>query len=324
MLHLANGDSTAGALRTAGLSGEVIVWADVLHDGPVLTGVSRAEYLAARAAFLASTGAGDQDEIAGQLARRDAALDTIAQHDELVMWFEHDLYDQLILAHHLDWLARHDVADTRLSLVCIDRHPRVERFCGLGQLSPDDMPALFDARQPITQAQVALGVAAWRAVGGEDPTVVERLCAGDTDALPFLAPALRRWLEEYPSVADGLSRTQRQILRALADGPATGMALFRGVDAAEPAPFMGDTMLFHEVRRLAWGTEALVECEDGVAKDPARGVVRLTGAGRAVLNGQADAVAVNGIDRWLGGVHLTGHDPMWRWDDGCGRLVRRA
>jgi hypothetical protein len=32
--------------------------------------------------------------------------------------------------------------------------------------------------------------------------------------------------------------------------------------------------------------------------------VRLTDAGTAVLAGRENAVALNGIDRWLGGVHL--------------------
>ncbi len=33
-------------------------------------------------------------------------------------------------------------------------------------------------------------------------------------------------------------------------------------------------------------------------------VPRLTSAGRAVLAGDENAIALNGIDRWLGGVHL--------------------
>jgi hypothetical protein len=27
-----------------------------------------------------------------------------------------------------------------------------------------------------------------------------------------------------------------------------------------------------------------------------------------------------GLDHWLGGVHLTGTDPAWRWDADAGRL----
>jgi hypothetical protein len=33
-------------------------------------------------------------------------------------------------------------------------------------------------------------------------------------------------------------------------------------------------------------------------------------------------VRLNGIDRWLGGVHLQGGEAAWRWDADAGRLAR--
>ena len=43
--------------------------------------------------------------------------------------------------------------------------------------------------------------------------------------------------------------------------------------------------------------------------------VSMTDAGRGVLAGRDDAVALNGIDEWRGGVHLVGADRSpWRWN----------
>jgi hypothetical protein len=52
------------------------------------------------------------------------------------------------------------------------------------------------------------------------------------------------------------------------------------------------------------------------------GSVTLTDAGRAVMNARQDRVALCGIDRWLGGVHLQGVENVWRWDDARRRVVR--
>jgi hypothetical protein len=52
--------------------------------------------------------------------------------------------------------------------------------------------------------------------------------------------------------------------------------------------------------------------------------VHLTGSGERVLAGEADQVALNGIDRWIGGVHLEGHHVPWRWDDGTETIIRAA
>jgi hypothetical protein len=46
--------------------------------------------------------------------------------------------------------------------------------------------------------------------------------------------------------------------------------------------------------------------------------VGLTAFGEDLLAGNADWIAANGIDRWVGGVHLTPGD-LWRWDAAAGR-----
>jgi hypothetical protein len=51
--------------------------------------------------------------------------------------------------------------------------------------------------------------------------------------------------------------------------------------------------------------------------------LELTEAGREVLAGRRDHVALNGIDRWIGGVHLTGTDVPWRWDEGTESITGR-
>ncbi|MDP9345243.1 MAG: hypothetical protein M3P44_05910 [Actinomycetota bacterium] len=40
-----------------------------------------------------------------------------------------------------------------------------------------------------------------------------------------------------------------------------------------------------------------------------------------MLDGDADHAAINGVDRWVGGVHLRGHDVPWRWDEGREAVV---
>ena len=44
-------------------------------------------------------------------------------------------------------------------------------------------------------------------------------------------------------------------------------------------------------------------------------------ADQAVLGGRQDRVALCGIDRWFGGVHLLGDAGLWRWDDARQRIT---
>ncbi len=48
--------------------------------------------------------------------------------------------------------------------------------------------------------------------------------------------------------------------------------------------------------------------------------IQLTALGHALLEGATDWIDANGIDRWLGGVHLRG-DAVWRWHTDDQRLI---
>jgi hypothetical protein len=340
-LHITNGDSAAGTLRSF-LSDPVLVTCDVLHDGPAPL-VDGDAWYETRARFLTDGFGAKYDETRASLARFDRTLVEAAADDEIVLWFEHDLFDQLLLIRTLDLLVRlkadttyePDPASaatpgeippyvvsafrrTGVSLICIGEFPGVERFVGLGQLNAEQLASLYPARQPVEAGQFALASEAWRVFRQDDPRELHALMVSlaNGKTLPFLHGAIHRLFEEYPSTTNGLSRSADAVLRALESGPLDGIALFRATQWGEPRPFMGDLGLFDIVRRLATARVPLVSIEAGAsALDLRDRTVRVTDAGREVLAGRLDAVALNGIDEWRGGVHLAGPDRSpWRWD----------
>jgi hypothetical protein len=327
-LHVTNGDAAAEPLRRA-VPGEVLPWRDVLHEGPVPAGLAPAELNRERARFLADHAPAAPDEVLRDLEARDRALaDAAAGGGEIVLWFEHDLYDQLQLLQVLDRLAEPDADRSRVSLVCIGEFPGVEPFHGLGQLTAEQLAGLHPRREPVTDAQRELARAAWAAFRAPDPREIERVLAGGTAALPFLRAALLRHLEQFPAVGDGLARTERQVLEAVAAGAAEPWEIFAADQAREEAVFMGDTTLWSYVRGLAEGPEPLLrEAGGGPFRLPGgdgagfrEQRLELTERGRAVLRGEADRLAGAELDRWLGGVHLHGA-ARWRWDRAARRLA---
>jgi hypothetical protein len=170
-----------------------------------------------------------------------------------------------------------------------------------------------------------LGRRAWKAFTGDDPRAIERLIKEeDLTTLPFLAAALRRFLEEYPSVRDGLVRTDRQILELIAQGKTQLGELFVANHTLESNYFIGDSSFIVRLRRLAQGLDALVRLDEGSEQWWKTGTVQLTGQGRAVLAGRGNWVRLSGIDEWRGGVHLRGNDAEWRWDADAQRLRGRG
>jgi hypothetical protein len=314
MLHVLNGDATRVKLEQSRVPGVFAVWADVLHEGPTPLHATQESWRETRARYLAQAGYTSYDEALGTLRAWDRRLESYREHDEVVLWFEHDLFDQLLLIRHLDWFDTQELGSTVLSLICIDRFPGVPEFAGLGQLTPDQLALLLESRQRVTSEQMALGRHAWEAFCAPTPEPLEALLTAGTSPLPLLAGALRRHLEEYPHVSHGLSRSERQILAAIAAGAESPVKIFERAQRMEERVFAGDATVWHQVRELAAGSHPLLRLNvDGPAGTLPSGTVSLTEDGRRVLEGVEDRIALNGIDRWLGGVHLT-TESLWRWD----------
>jgi len=300
-LHVTNGSSTAALIEAAGLPGRVISWADSLYDGPV-PAVPDDELIRIRAAYHAAN-PNRIDEVAADLAGWRAAVDDHEAYNELVLWYEHDLFDQLNLIHLLTWIGRHNALHTPVTLISIDSVPGRDNFMGLGQLTPAEIASLYGARTHIGEAHVTTARKAWQAFRSDDPRAIEAILAADTTALPFLAAALRRHLEEFPEERSGLSRSERRLLE-LAGAGLTKESAWRRMHEGERAYYITDMSYEDRIRELTASSPPLLS--ESFA---------LTEEGRGVLEGRNDRVRLCGIDRWLGGVHLQGRGPVWRWSN---------
>jgi DNA-binding transcriptional MerR regulator len=328
LLHVTNGESAGNTLRQTALGGAVLAWQDALHEGPV-PALPREDLLRARAGFLSSCGWGGRQALLASLQRRDEQLlEALRDGVEVVLWFEHDLYDQLQL---VDVLALANGAQAVPELIVIGSFPGRPSFAGLGELTAGELETLWPSRRRADPAALKAAADAWAALQRPEPTALAERALRETVELPFLAPALRRLLEELPAPTDGLSRTERSALQAIDAGADTPPAAFVAAQRREQAPFLGDTWFHRAVYALGQGEHRLVETEDGrpLPLPPplgdsqlfARLRLRMTAAGESTLRAEADRVALLGVDRWIGGTRVT-PDNTWRWDPTGLELVR--
>lgn len=249
-LHVTNGDVIAPAVAAAaGVPlADIVPWRDVLHDGPVPDGLDPLQLAHVRAAHLAARGWAKEEEALAQLLARDRALAEHPPEEEVVLWFEPDLYDHLQLAQVADRLAGRPGPVT---LVALSHEPRA-----------DLRPQLL-AREPFDPSPQPFA-----ALRSPDPRAWEAV------------PAFARLLEELPDARTGLSRLEAAILDALADGPLDAHELFARVAAREPVPWIADLPLWALADELAPLVVGVLSAER-----PPR--YTLTPAGAAVRDGRA-------------------------------------
>ena len=229
-LHVTNGDAVVPELAdAAGIDpAEVLVWREILHDGPVPAGLDPDELARVRARHLAARDwtpaepppdgtALTEDATLTMMRERDRRLAAQPPDTEVILWFEDDLFDALLLAQIEDRLAARGNGTgagpvTRVRL----RHP-----------PRGDLAAALAAREPVAP----------------DPAAFAALRSPDPRAWTAV-PAFARLLEELPDSRTGLSRLERQILEALADAPLTPHELFTAAVATEDPPWVGDATVF--------------------------------------------------------------------------------
>jgi hypothetical protein len=245
------------------------------------------------------------------------------QYERIVIWSEYDPWDQFMqlrfLAHYASVPAL-----PRLELINVDRFPGGTRFLGLGQLPAEALRLLWKTRRPATPSQLALGLAAWRALASPDPRALAALMSRGTPDLPLLGPALHRHLQQLPSLRNGLSLTEQLLLQRLSEGPREVVKLLGWlVYFGDPLPSTTDLQglstvenMLHPDRRLL----SITAQGEGPGKGPGlhaiwRDTLELTELGRAVLRGDVDWMSLQPAARWVGGVHVGVQTPGWRWDE---------
>jgi len=306
-LHITNGDSVIYMFRKAGLPGEYLSWADVLNEGPVPADLPLDDLSAIRAQYLTQRGFGNAIKINHEFSKRDATLRRAQTFDEVILWFEHDLYDQLQLLQLLTTIDALQLPYGHVELIQSDQY--------LGMMTADELMSLYPKRRSLTAAISAAAERTWRAFTAPVPTGLRALIDENIPGLPHMRAALARLCEEYPSLETGVSRTERQILESIAQGARRKEDIFKRASSREEALFMGDSSFYRFLDDMTEGDAPLVVAiDDGYD---------LTVLGRRVLAGDADwRQETKSPERWIGGVCISAEND-WRWDETRKQFVNK-
>lgn len=255
-LHIRCGSDIQRALPEAGFKGDFLEFSDPFCVGPVSYDYQPEQ----RAEFLYNSYGKPLElkysEMLADLKQAYQRLRNCAeQYDHVVLWFEHDSYDQFILIFLLSQFHRHGLPQ-QLSMVTTNQFPGSVRFLGLGQLPPEGLRLLWQTRQLVTVEQCREADQHWRAFTDPDVKVFHRYISELTNSrLPYFRNAALRQIQEMPVQEGELSLTQQLTLELLSESsPQPAGRLFRNLmEQKEPLPFLGDLMYWYILLQMKEG-----------------------------------------------------------------------
>lgn len=307
-IHWRCGHDIEHNLRIAGFSGQFIAFTDPFCMGPVPDIVFN-EYKSLRTQYLSETFNLPLTSVVQQFDQEYQALKTLSDQQRIVIWCEADPYDQLFLVRFLSSL---DKLPKKLELIDVASIPGVERFVGLGQLSPDVLAWLWSQRRPIMSSEIAIAKQVWQAFTQQTPHQLVQMAQQCFTGLPHLGAALKRMLLEYPNSSTGLSLTEKLTLTYIQEKQSASLEqIFKALThEREPLPFLGDLMFYQLMRPLITSsTPLLIETQPQLplVERP----LRLSPIGEKILNGDVYARDYIKETRWIGGVSFKPKQAHW-------------
>jgi hypothetical protein len=316
-IHIAPGPSAGGCLQAGlGLAREqLLINHDVLSCGPLPPLDSLGDWMEVRQAYLRSLDGEDDPTFA--FAEQDRDLLTNAERlraaRTIMLWIGTGLAEQLLLVWLVAFLRRLGVETAKLRTVQYDRDRKYE-IVSVGVLNPSQFK---DHPHPTKLDDDALREAAdaWTAVTAPEPDTLLRILAAREQSLPFLQRSLFGLLYRYPDIRTGLNAWEYQLLRYVREEGPKAIRVIGSTMAhdLEVPDWVGDGYLFQRIQRLANDELPRPLLTVTGEMQTLRGtLVHLTRHGEDVLAGKGNAVDWNGLDDWIGGVHLDSrHGRLW-------------
>ena len=314
-MHITNGDISASLIRQTNPGGQVVAWRDVLYEGPVPGNLSLKELSIIRAKHLSETYGRAYEKIYEEFKKRDDTLKSHIGFQEVVLWFDQDVYSQLQLFQILDWFGTQNQMTPKISLICVENH--------LEWKKPEECHQLYKNRTEVRKDQLDYGVRVWKEVTSDHPKNIEELFKQGTTIIPFIEGTLKRYLEEFPSIKNGLSKPERQFLKIIFSGDKNPGILFQETLKYDLPDYMADWLFWKLAKDLSREKNPLIRTgRDRPGSYPPfvpfnerfkDQTLVMTKIGEKVLENKLDRIKINGLDRHIGGTHLKKGN-LWRWD----------
>lgn len=289
LLHITNGDSSTQRLQSLKLKGDIITWREMLCEGQTLSNVGSESFWKTRFEFLNKNYKVSKSWFVEKTLKEYRSLCNHKQQDQIVLWFEYDLFCQINMLAVLSWLKTHR-RHAEISLVCSGKEDETDKLYGLNELSDEQLRKLYDNRVVLSQNDIEYADYVWQLYCSDNPIRIENLVGFESSNFKYLSNALKVHLRRFPSIKNGLNEVENRILRVGHEEKlATQKEFLQKILSDQGMYGFGDT----QYKRMLTSMKPLFSSFNPV---------KLTKKGKEVLDSKANYYAnIRDTESYLGG-----------------------
>jgi hypothetical protein len=327
-IHLSSDMLHCGMIRESGVPSTDIVWAPELFSvGPILP-PWEAQHAQVRREFWKKLYGSlwDTSDMPDAYDSMCQALDKFTRADEIIIWAGPSLDEQLFFVWSVAVLLHLGLDKNKIRYLLVNEDPYSRRSLSRLGLSYQGYAQVLHTGGRILDDDEFLALEeAWQAICSPDPREATRCRRNTPPKLSLIFDRLEHLCRHYPSIKTGLNDFEYRLLQICAKCGPSAIAInveYVVYDHDEFDQHGSSQVLLPTLLKLA--SDELKHPLLKLEGDPTEFrsfTVKLTDAGKAVLLGEANYVELNGIDKWIGGVHLKSPGPIWFYDIATTRLV---
>ncbi|AYN68135.1 DUF1835 domain-containing protein [Euzebyella marina] len=250
LLHITNGDSFTEKLKSLKLKGDIITWREMLCEGKTLTTVGSESFWKTRFEFLNKNYKVSKSWFIEKTLKEYRSLCNHKQQDEIVLWFEYDLFCQINMIAVLSWL-KANRKYAQISLVCSGKEDESGKLYSLSELSDEQLLHLYKNKTELTQDDIEYADYVWQLYCSDNPIRLENLSDFSEFQFEYLPDALHTHLQRFPSIKNGLNSMENNILQiALDKKPASRKVFLAEILQNQGFLGFGDSQYERAITRL--------------------------------------------------------------------------
>lgn len=288
-LHITNGDSFTQRLQGLPVKGDIITWREMLCEGKTETNVGSESFWKTRFDFLHKNYNVSKSWFVEKTLKEYRSLCNHKQQDQIILWFEYDLFCQINMLAVISWL-KTNRRHAEISLICSGNEDDTDKLYSLNELSDEQLMARFDNRTILSQDDIEYADYVWQLYCSDNPIRLENLTDFENYHFDYLSEALLVHLKRFPSIKNGLNEQENSMLElALMEKPQSKKEFLGKILSNQGRYGFGDT----QYERILQSLKPLF-----TSFSP----VKLSKKGKQILDGQTSYYShIRDNESYLGG-----------------------
>lgn len=251
ILHITNGDSTTSYLKSLKIKGEFITWREMLCEGKTSHDVGSEDFWKTRFDFLKKSYKISKKTFIDFTLKEYRLLCQKKHQEEIVLWFEHDLFCQINMIAVLSWLNRYRKG-VPTYLVCSGDVENFNKRLGLAELNKEQIQEHYQNKVLLKQDDIEYADYIWQLYCSDSPLRLETVYKfNPMSPFKYLSEALESHLKRFPSLSNGLNEIENHILHTVAtEQPETKKQLIGSLLKQQSVHGYGDTQYLRKLEEL--------------------------------------------------------------------------